>query len=156
MIYVFDTSSFSEFGHYYPQSFPTIWKYLDDYVAIGSIISVREVYNELERWNAETFVKDWAVRNKHIFRKPSGDEADFIQEIFRIPHFQQLVSVKATLKATPVADPFLIALAKVNEGCVVTQEKVVPNAARIPNVCKHFGVDCKSLEEFMACEKWSF
>lgn len=156
MIYVFDTSSFSEFQHYYPQSFPTIWEYLDDYVAKGSILSEKEVMLEIDNWNTSAFVKEWAARNKSIFRKPFSDETEFIQEIFKIPHFLQLIDVKKILTGKPVADPFVIALAKVNEGCVITQEKFRPNAAKIPNVCKHFGIDCKSLEEFMACEKWSF
>ena len=117
---------------------------------------MREVYHELERWNTEEFVKEWAIQNKHIFLTPSDDEAEFVKDIFRIPHFRQLVSAKASLKATPVADPFVIALAKVNDGCVVTQEKVVANAARIPNVCEHFGIACMNLAEFMAFEKWKF
>jgi hypothetical protein len=31
-----------------------------------------------------------------------------------------------------------------------------PNAARIPNICRHFGVPHLSLEEFMEKEGWEF
>jgi hypothetical protein len=35
-------------------------------------------------------------------------------------------------------------------------EKLKPNAAKIPNICKHFGVPCMTLEEFMGAEDWQF
>ena len=39
---------------------------------------------------------------------------------------------------------------------VVTMESLKPNAARIPNICEHFGVRCMDLEEFMEAEGWKF
>ncbi len=58
--------------------------------------------------------------------------------------------------ATPVADPFVIACARVNSGTVVSQEKFKPNAAKIPNVCAHFAIPCMDLEGFMRAQNWSF
>ena len=49
----------------------------------------------------------------------------------------------------PVADPFVIALAKVRDGCVVTEETMRPNAAKVPNVCEHFGIEYTNVEGFM-------
>jgi len=83
-------------------------------------------------------------------------ETLFVSKIFSVRHFQYLVGQKQTLKGTPVADPFLIASAKVRKGCVVTGEKKKPNAAKIPNVCEYFGIDCTNLEGFMEREGWSF
>lgn len=80
----------------------------------------------------------------------------FVSEIFSIPHFQNLVGQKQTLKGTPVADPFIIACAKVKNGCVVTEEVMKQGAARIPNICEHFGIDCTNVEGFMEREKWEF
>jgi len=48
MIYVFDTSSFIVLGHYFPQRFPSFWQNLDQAVADGEVLSVREVLNELK------------------------------------------------------------------------------------------------------------
>lgn len=48
MAYVFDTSSFSVIGNYYPQQFPTFWENFNQAVIVRDIISVREVYRELE------------------------------------------------------------------------------------------------------------
>ena len=40
--------------------------------------------------------------------------------------------------------------------CVVTQESERPHAAKIPNICEHFGVDWTNLKGFMERENWSF
>jgi len=67
-----------------------------------------------------------------------------------------LIGQKAILKGTPVADPFVLALAKAREGTVVTQERYKPKAAKLPNVCEHFQVPCHNLETFMKVEGWTF
>jgi hypothetical protein len=55
-----------------------------------------------------------------------------------------------------VADPFVIACAKIHDGTVVTEEQFKPNAAKIPNVCQHFNIPCVDLEGFMKQQAWSF
>jgi len=70
--------------------------------------------------------------------------------------FQSLVGEQQRLKGTPVADPFVIACAKIREGTVVTEEQMKPHAAKIPNVCDHFNIPCVNLEDFMKQQKWSF
>ena len=80
----------------------------------------------------------------------------FVGDIFSVQHFQMLVNKKARLKGLPCADPFIIARAKVINGCVVTEEKRTPNAAKIPNVCEHFGVEYTNLQGFMKKEGWTF
>lgn len=81
---------------------------------------------------------------------------DFVSEIFKIQHFQTLISNKARLYGKPVADPFVIAKAKAISGCVVSEERYKENSAKIPNVCEHFKIPCISLEEFMEKENWRF
>ena len=34
---------------------------------------------------------------------------EYVAQIFRVPHFRQLIGVKQQLKGSPVADPFLVA-----------------------------------------------
>jgi hypothetical protein len=41
-----------------------------------------------------------------------------------------------------------IASARVRGGCVVTEEANKPNAAKIPNVCEHFGIHWTNVEGF--------
>ncbi len=156
MIYVFDTSCFKVLKNYYPSRFPSLWSGIGDLADSGRLISVREVLNELELYNEADFLQTWAKNYKQIFLTPSNDEQLFVREIFKIPHFQALISQKSILRGTPVADPFVIAVAKARKGCVVTQESKKPNAAKIPNICEHFGIECVSLEGFMEKEGWEF
>lgn len=65
-------------------------------------------------------------------------------------------STKKLLEGGVNADPFVVAKAKVNNAAVVTLEQLAQHAARIPNICQHFGVRCMSLEEFMEAENWIF
>jgi hypothetical protein len=156
MIYVFDTSSFIVLGHYFPQRFPSFWQNLDQAVADGEVLSVREVLNELKGRGNKPHLDDWIKANGHIFQPPSSREAKFVRRIFEVAHFRQLVSERARLKGTPVADPFVIAAAKVRSGTVVTEETHKPHAARIPNVCDHFNIPWTSIEGFMEHMGWKF
>lgn len=80
----------------------------------------------------------------------------FVSQIFAVPHFQNLVKKEKRLIPTTVADPFIIAGAKVKEGCVVTEEVFQRNAAKIPNVCQYFNVDDTNVQGFMEGEEWRF
>lgn len=154
--YVFDTCAFIVIGHYFPSAFPSFWKVMNKYVKAGNIFSVREVANELENNNTEPHLANWKQNNKTIFRTPGDLETTFVAEIFKIPKFQELIRKKELQVGRPVADPFIIAAAKVHDAWVVTQEKFKPNGARIPNVCRHFKVGCIDVQGLMKRENWSF
>ena len=114
MNYVFDTGAFIVLKHFYPTTFATLWSRIDALAANGTIVSVREVFNELHNYNDVDFIQDWAKQHKAVFAKPGNDELLVVQQILAIPHFQALVSNKAILKGTPVADPFVVAAGKSN------------------------------------------
>jgi hypothetical protein len=156
MIYVFDTSSLRSLQHFYPSVFKTIWDGLDALVQQEILISTREVWNELERQNVSADVLAWAKQKKKIFVTPTAAELQFVAQILQINHFQALIGEQQRLKGTPVADPFVIACAKIKGGTVVTEEQLKPNAAKIPNVCAHFNVPCIDLERFMQQQEWAF
>ena len=121
----------------------------------GDLISVREVYNEIG--SSEDSLAIWAKEQKKIlFLESTTEELKFVGKIFQVRHFQAMIRKKERLKGKPVADPFVIARAKISGACVVTQEKNIKNAARIPNVCDHFGIHCINLEGFMEKENWTF
>jgi hypothetical protein len=156
MIYVFDTSSIRSLQHFYPSVFKTIWDGLDGLVQQQNLVSTREVWNELGRQNVSADVLAWAKQNKQIFTTPNAAELQFVAQIFQIQHFQSLIGEQQRLKGMPVADPFVIACAKIKGGTVVTEEQLKPNAAKIPNVCAHFNVPCIDLEGFMQQQGWNF
>lgn len=156
MIYIFDTCSLSNLKHFYPGVFKSVWAGLDDLYKMGRFVSTREVWNELQRGNPDQHVNDWLKDRKELFKTPTTAELIFVSDIFKVPHFQGLIGQKQRLKGTPVADPFVIACAKIHGGTVVTEEELKPNAAKIPNVCDHFSVPCINLNDFMHQEGWSF
>jgi hypothetical protein len=156
MIYVFDTSSLSKLKHFYPGVFKSVWQGLESLIKSGELISTREVWKEMERGNSDQYTNEWFKNHKEIFTMPTAAELQFVAEIFRIQHFQMLIGEQQRLKGTPVADPFVIACAKIHEGTVVTEEQLKPNAAKIPNVCEHFKIPCINLEIFMQQQGWSF
>lgn len=156
MKYVFDTSAFIILKNYYPQRFPSVWRGIETLAAEGRLRSVREVLNELEAYNDQDFIKDWAAAHPNLFPTPIKAELEFVSKIFAVPHFQALISQKNLLKGTPVADPFVIAAAAIEGRIVVTQEIEKPNASKIPNVCRHFRIGCFNLETFMEAENWAF
>jgi hypothetical protein len=153
--YLFDTNSFRVLSNYYPDQFKTFWTKFAQSIAAGDVLSCKEVYNELESYS-----KNWiwgrAQTNKALFEPPTPDEAAFVAQIFGVPHFQSLISKEQILKGSHVADPFLIASARWRKGCVVTEEKLVPHGAKIPNVCDHFKVHCTNVEGFLKQNGWEF
>ncbi|WP_181408239.1 PIN domain-containing protein [Pararhizobium mangrovi] len=156
MSYVFDNNAFSLLFHsFYPRRFPSLWRQFDLLVEDGLITSTREVRRELLD-DRSASLRQWAHDNAEIFPSPDGDEGAFVGEIFSVPHFRQLLSRRSILKGGRNADPFVVARAQSLNATVVTLEGEPPNGAKIPNVCRHFGVACGSLEDFMEAEDWVF
>ena len=155
-MYVFDTSPLSTlFKNYYRARFPTLWERFDGLVADGRIVSTREVLRECTDGPVES-LRLWAESQQEFFHVPVAAEGGFVAQIYAVPHFQQNIEQKKLLKGGRNADPFVIAKAASEGRCVVTMEERKPNAAKIPNICDHFGVQCASLEEFMEREGWRF
>lgn len=155
-MFIIDSNVFRAFGSYYPEAFPTFWTQFDAAVAAADIGSVREVMKEIELQDFSEHVGAWVAANQLVFPAPSEDEMNAVAEIFTVAHFQQMIGEKQRLRGQPVADPFLVARAKCLGGCVVTQEALKPNAAKIPNVCHHFNVDCTDLQGFLRRVGWRF
>ncbi len=124
-------------------------------IADKTIISTREVLREIED-SSISEAREWAAKNQETFPAPTAAEAQFVTKIFSVPHFQANIEKQKLYKGGHNADPFVIAKAATEGLTVVTMEKLKPNAAKIPNICKHFDVKCLTLEEFMAAENWQF
>lgn len=98
----------------------------------------------------------WVDGHPNLFLDPTGQEMEQVAEIFKVPHFRQLIGQKAQLKGMPVADPFLVARGAILGACVVTEEVLKPNAAKVPNVCAHFGVRSTNVQGFLVEVGWRF
>jgi hypothetical protein len=156
VVYVIDTSSFIVLENYYPDTFPSFWGAWNGLADVGRVISVEEVQRELDTQATADFLFDWVDGRKAIFGPPLTAEGQAVADIFAVPHFQQMISQKQRAKNSPVADPWVIARARLSGACVVTEEALKPNASKIPNVCAHFGVECANLREVFRREGWRY
>ena len=156
MSYVFDTSPLSGlFRNFYRRRFPSLWEKFDALVAEGRLMSTREVLHEIENGPVES-LRDWAANHHDLFPAPNAAEGAFVARIYAVEHFQRNIEQQQILKGGRIADPFVIAKAATSNNSVVTLETFRENAARIPNICRHFGIECLSLEDFMEREGWEF
>ena len=154
--YVLDTNSFRVFGNYYPESFPSFWEEIEKLAADGTLVSCREVAKELELQSTAEHLIAWVDSHPLLFLDPTEEEMEYVAQIFRVPHFRQLISQKQQLKGLPAADPFLVARGLLQGACVVTEEALKPNAAKVPNVCEHFGVRSTNVQGFLVEVGWRF
>lgn len=157
MKYIFDTNTLSNiFNHYYFDRFPSFWEKFNNLIQEGELLSVREARKEIEEKAWGDVLLNWVKVNNIFFHEPSVDELKFITQIYNVKHFQQNLENKKMLKGGAFADPFLIAKAYMLRGTVITEEKFKKNAAKIPNICEHFNINCIDFEGFLIEKDWKF
>ena len=157
MVYVFDTSSFIVLGHYYNDRFPSLWEKINHEIKSGKILSVKEVFNEIESYGPETNLKQWARENKNIFQTMNKEESQIMSSIFKkYPRFQDMINKKSRSQDRPVADPFIVSKAIHIKGTVVSEETIQKNGIKIPNLCKIKKIPCFKLKKFMEEQDWKF
>lgn len=122
----------------------------------GRLLSVKECVSEIESYHKDDFIKQWVKTHSKVFLPPTPAEAKIVADILKVPHFRALISQSALLKGKAVADPFLVASAVSRGAILVTEELEKPNAAKVPNGCKHFGAKFITLEEMMALENMGY
>jgi hypothetical protein len=155
-MYIFDTNVFHALGYYYPSRFPTIWARIDELASKHVLRSVREVQREIERNCPFDCIDDWVKKHHELFLIPTEEEAKVVAEIFKKEQYRGFVKREKLLKGLPVADPFIIAAAKVHSACVVTQESLKAGGARIPTACAELRVPCIDLEKFFEQEQLKY
>ena len=116
--YSFDTSAFIYAWHhpYRPDRFPSVWHEIDELMQKGILLAIDEVKAELSLQRDDLF--RWIQQRRELFIPQTQDIQQEVKQILkRFPDFARPQSLK------PHADPFVIALAKVQNCIVVTQEK---------------------------------
>lgn len=150
--YVFDSNIFINLQRRHPiDIFPSVWDKINELMSEGIIISSQEVYEEI--MIGEDDLKEWVKSRKKYFF-PSSEA---IQQEVRIILLSHRGLVEGGNKKNS-ADPFVIALAKLYECKVVTEE--VPtkqeNAPKIPDVCDAYQIECVNFVGFAREEKLAF
>lgn len=139
--YVIDTCSLTTLRRVYPkENFKSVWDKISSLAKNNILISTEEVFEEIKQ-NDDEILK-WAKEHDHIFF-PHTKEIQLLVKKILVSH-TNLFDAK-NKKST--ADPFLIAVAIINNCALVTEEKPSggPNKYKIPDVCKDYNVECIDL-----------
>jgi hypothetical protein len=152
--YCFDTSAFIDSWrvNYRFKSFEKLWSRIGELIKDGSIIIHEEVMGEVGSGDDDLikWLKQYHAYVIHI----SSEQIKIVTEIV---NKYQLVSQYR--KPRPHnADPFVVALGKINSCTVVSQEKGSNSKdhPRIGDLCKEYGVDHCSISDFFEKEDWRF
>lgn len=141
--YVVDTCSLTKMRHTYPPDvFPTAWTLLTELAETGCLLSVEDVFEELNLFDDE--ILRWAKERKGIFLPlEPGIQARATTVLSTHPGLLDLKKNKSS------ADPFVVATAIEHSCAVVTEEQRInsPVRSKIPNVCDDLGVECIDIVE---------
>ena len=151
--YSIDTSSILDgWRRYYPiDVFPTLWNNLEELIRKGDMKASVEVRYELAK--KDDAVHAW-LKEHDGFYVPIDNRIQ--REVSGI--LKQYPRLIDTRRGRSGADPFVIALAKINECAVVTGELASGRLDRpkIPDVCDAVGVECLNLLKLIRREGWVF
>jgi len=151
--YSIDTSSILHAWRraYPPEAFPSFWDKIHGLIDRGDLRASQTVFMDLERKDDE--VLKWGKDHSDLF-VPIDDEIQrVVSEI--VGQFPGLVDVARTRSQ---ADPFVIALAEIENCTVVTNELASgkPGKPKIPDVCRSLQIPCIPILELITREEWKF
>jgi len=147
-LYILDSNIFIEAkNRYYGLDFcPAFWDFLDEQIKKTNIFSIKFVYEELSKGGDDlsTWIKD--RKDEEFFI--SIDDEETQKEFMEIANYVSInFSQEEANRFLSVADPWLIAKAKVMKAKLITQEVLaLPNTKKIkiPNICEKFDVEFSS------------
>lgn len=135
--------------HYPPDIFPQLWRKFEDLIAEGQLVASEEVLFELER--KDDAVLGWAKKQQGFFVPTDAPIQIAVRGI--LSAHRKLIDER---KGRSGADPFVIALAKLNNCAVLTDEKPTnrPDRPHIPDVCDDLGIPWLDLLRLFREQNW--
>ncbi len=157
-MYSFDTSAFMDWqARYYPVDiFLSLRTKIEGLVASGDCLAAELVKEEIDAVGTPE-MRAWANKHPGVFAPL--DPLIQIEAASIESRYPELADPKSPYQS---ADAYVIALAKVKGGIVVSQETSAAekrNPKRtyyIPDVCRDLGVTCINLLGLMHRERWTF
>ena len=153
MMYILDTNIIRTLLNYYPKKgkrYEAVWEKIDEKIEEGVFISVDECYRELTKhYSDKSEQYQWIHNRKEMFKNPNNQESIIISQLFTYPKMRESIHQKNILENRPSADAYLVAKAKVLGAVVVTEEKMKPHSAQLPNLCEKLSVMCIDYDDFM-------
>lgn len=153
-VYSIDTSALIDgLERYYPeQTFPALWARVDDLISEGRFLLSEEVWEEIK--SKDAVVRAWCEPRKDSI--VIATDASITTEVQHIltTHDRLVMNLKNRNRA----DPFVIALAVLRNGTVVTGEGSdgTANRPKIPFVCQQTGISCIRFTDVPTLEGWTF
>lgn len=152
-MYSIDTSAILDgWRRYYPPDvFPLIWTRLDELIYRGELVATEEVLVELGKKDDEVY--RWALQRDSMFIPHNRNIQLALRDIMR--DHGKLIDQRTNRSG---ADPWVIALARVNSCAVLTGERLSTslNRPRIPDVCQALGVRWLTMMGLFREQKWIF
>ena len=133
-----------------PDIFVSLWEKLDAAVAAGDLVSPDEVLQELQR-GEDTLAE--VLRSRTRLFLPL-DDAQMLAVADVVQKCHGLVNEEAERGR---ADPFVVALARVRHGTVVSGERPRRTATspfKIPDACSQYGIPCIDWFQFLREMGW--
>ena len=154
MKYSMDTSALIEgWVRTYPiNNFPGVWEKLSGLIEKGEAKATDEVLRELEKQDDD--LTKWCKQQRNLFVAIENKIQYAIAEI--LDSYPRIIESGGRRSG---ADPFVIALAKINNATVVTAEQRTNNSdgrVRIPDVCNSMSIRCIPLLKLITDEHWIF
>lgn len=151
--YIMDTSFFLDLwkkdAAFSKEIFIGIWEALGTGIAAAHIIAPNSVREELRDTN-DLRLKEWVTDHAYMFIPFDEAQLASVTEIVQMfPGYAK--------EARNLADPQVVALARVRELEVLTSEKWVQflgeNNPKMPNVCEAFGVKSHDIKSYCSAEE---
>ncbi len=153
MSYCVDTSSLIEaWERRYPREcFPTFWQRMDGLVTTGQLVAPDEVKAELQK---KSEVWTWAKPHAEALFAP----VDVPMQEGVIEILQRFQAMMKRRPGRSAADPWVVALARIRDLTVVTEEGAISGEAnpKVPLICETFGVRWIPLRDLIRREGWRF
>ncbi|RJQ50218.1 MAG: DUF4411 family protein [Nitrospiraceae bacterium] len=157
-MYSFDTSVFMDWqARYYPPDiFTSMVTKIEGLITNGSCSSVQLVKEEIDAVGTPE-LRAWAKKNPALF--VPLDPLVQVEAASIESRYPDLMDPRSPYQS---ADAYVIALAKVKGGTVVSQEtsaaekRSAKRTHYIPDVCRDLGIPCINLLGLMRREKWTF
>ncbi|MDG3546620.1 DUF4411 family protein [Methanobacterium formicicum] len=151
--FIVDTNVLIHLDYFNKKVFKSLWANIDEMIQKEELISLKEVFLELNK--VDDRISDYwnGINNTHEFFIDPPDEA-----LAYLPELEQFEIFQDYGKEKPLwADPHLITYGMAKNATIITQETLNKHPKRkIPFVCNEIGVDCVNLDEFMISNGWEW
>jgi len=143
--YVLDTSALIDLKNEYPEkSFPSLWMKFNALCEVDLIISAREVRKEIEEGSDQ--LPAWVKARPSMFLAPTPEEARLVGSLqAQYPNWVDPTGTK------PMADPFVLAMAKVRGIPLISHDK-----KHLLHVARKMNVECIRIPQLIALQGWQF